>query len=184
MTGTLEWKPSDAVHSVLDLYYSRFKQRHDDSRRSNGSRDRLDRRSLTYSNVQTKTRDGVPFRLQTMSPMSFRSSVWDEPTRVDHLFSAGLNNDFGLARPHASACRPVLFVQQARRDGHRNLWRIWLLRHTVQGRSRTRDLDNYDRVIPADDFPQMTGFGLDYADANQVSLGDRGSLGRLWVRRP
>ena len=27
VTGTLEWKPSDAVHSVLDLYYSRFKQK-------------------------------------------------------------------------------------------------------------------------------------------------------------
>src|SRR4029078_10264037 len=26
ITGTLEWKPSDVVHSVLDLYYSRFKQ--------------------------------------------------------------------------------------------------------------------------------------------------------------
>ena len=26
ITGTVEWKPSDVVHSVLDLYYSRFKQ--------------------------------------------------------------------------------------------------------------------------------------------------------------
>ena len=24
--GTVEWKPSDAVHTVLDVYYSRFKQ--------------------------------------------------------------------------------------------------------------------------------------------------------------
>ena len=26
ITGTVEWEPSDAIHSVLDLYYSRFKQ--------------------------------------------------------------------------------------------------------------------------------------------------------------
>ena len=33
VTGTLEWKPSDAIHSVLDLYYSRFKQNDHDARR-------------------------------------------------------------------------------------------------------------------------------------------------------
>jgi iron complex outermembrane receptor protein len=37
----------------------------------------------------------------------------------------------------------------------------------------TRVTDSYDRVIPANDFPQFTGFGLNYADPNQVSLGDR-----------
>ena len=45
------------------------------------------------------------------------------------------------------------------------------------GPAVTRVFDSYDRVIPANDFPQFTGFGLNYADANQVSLGDRSAWG-------
>ena len=41
----------------------------------------------------------------------------------------------------------------------------------------TRTYDSFDRVIPANGFSQSTNFGLDYADPNQVSLGDRAAWG-------
>jgi iron complex outermembrane receptor protein len=59
VTGSLEWKPSDVVHSVLDLYYSRFKQK-TTTRGAEWFADAwVD--GVTYSNVQTETRGGVEF---------------------------------------------------------------------------------------------------------------------------
>ena len=72
VTGTLEWKPSDSVHSVLDLYYSRFKQ-HTVNRGAEWFSDAwVD--DVAYGSLKTETRNGNLFSVQTMSPMSFRSS--------------------------------------------------------------------------------------------------------------
>ena len=52
----------------------------------------------------------------------------DDNKRTDHLFSAGLNNDFRLAeRTHLLA---DLSYSSNKRDetGHRDLRRLWLLR--------------------------------------------------------
>ena len=45
------------------------------------------------------------------------------------------------------------------------------------GPFQTRTFDSYDFNIPDNNHPQFTGFGLNYADANQVSLGDRAPWG-------
>ena len=52
-------------------------------------------------------------KLRTMSLMSIPLIRWDDNKRVDHLFSAGLNNDFRLAEHTHLTRRSVLFVQQA-----------------------------------------------------------------------
>ena len=52
----MEWKPSDAVHSVLDLYYSRFKQNTTTRGAEWFSAAWVD--GVTYSNVQTEDRNG------------------------------------------------------------------------------------------------------------------------------
>ena len=171
--GTLEWKPSDAVHSVLDLYYSRFKQ--DTVTRgaewfspTPGSATRR-----RYDNV-TDGRLATAFfsTLRTMSTMSFRLLRWDDNKRTDHLFSAGLNNDFRLAeRTHLLA--DLSYSSNKRDENDIEIFGGYGV-GPLRGRVR---LDSYDRVIPANDFPQLTNFGLDYADASQVSLGDRGGWG-------
>jgi iron complex outermembrane receptor protein len=178
VTGTLEWKPSDAVHSVLDLYYSRFKQ--DTTTRgvegpTAGAAWTGD--PTTFSNVQTRNIDGVPFEISDHVNNAVPGIRWDENTRVDHLFSAGLNNDFRLAE-HTHLLADLSYSSNKRDERDIEIFGGYgCCGNTVQGAIPNRNLDSFDRVIPSDDFLQMTGFGLDYADASQVSLGDRGSWG-------
>jgi iron complex outermembrane receptor protein len=178
ITGTLEWKPSDAVHSVLDLYYSRFKQ--DTTTRgvegpTAGQAWTGD--PTTYSNVQTRDIGGVPFEISDHVNNAVPGIRWDENTRVDHLFSAGLNNDFRLAE-HTHLLADLSYSSNKRDERDIEIFGGYgCCGNTVQGAIPNRNLDSFDRVIPSDDFLQMTGFGLDYADASQVSLGDRGSWG-------
>jgi iron complex outermembrane receptor protein len=178
VTGTLEWKPSDAVHSVLDLYYSRFKQ--DTMTRgvegpTAGAVWTGD--PTTYSNVQTRDIDGVPFEISDHVNNFIPGIRWDENTRVDHLFSAGLNNDFRLAE-HTHLLADLSYSSNKRDERDIEIFGGYgCCGLTVQGAIPNRTLDNADRVIPSDDFLQMTGFGLDYADASHVSLGDHASWG-------
>jgi iron complex outermembrane receptor protein len=178
VTGTVEWKPSDAVHSVLDLYYSRFKQ--DTTTRgiegpTAGQAWTGD--PTTYSNVETRDIGGVPFEISDHVNNAVPGIRWDEATRVDHLFSAGLNNDFRLAE-HTHLLADLSYSSNKRKDRDIEIFGGYgCCGLTVQGAIPNRNLDNFDRVIPSDDFLQLTGFGLDYADASQVSLGDRGSWG-------
>jgi iron complex outermembrane receptor protein len=163
--GTVEWRPSDAVHSVLDLYYSRFKQ-HTVTRGAEWFSDAwVD--DVTYDNVQTVTRDGTPFdvadHVNNVAPVL----RWDDNKRTDHLFSAGLNNDFRIAE-HTHLLADLSYSSNKRDETD-----IEIFGGYGVGPLLTRVFDSYDRVIPANDFPQFTNFGLDYADASQVSLGDR-----------
>jgi iron complex outermembrane receptor protein len=102
---------------------------------------------------------------------------WDENTRVDHLFSAGLNNDFRLAE-HTHLLADLSYSTNKRDETDTELFGGYgCCGLTVQGAIPNRTLDSADRVIPSDDFVQMTGFGLDYADASHVALGDHASWG-------
>ena len=176
VTGTLEWKPSDVVHSVLDLYYSRFKQdtmtRGVEFVSSPWGGD-----PTTYTNVKTQNLDGVPFEASSHVSNVVPVLRWDENTRVDHLFSAGLNNDFKLAdRTHLIA--DLSYSSNKRDETDTELFGGYGCCGTSDpGVIQNRILDSFDRVIPADDFLQSTNFGLDYADASKVSLGDRAGWG-------
>jgi iron complex outermembrane receptor protein len=165
--GTLEWKPSDSVHSVLDLYYSRFKQEtamhgaewFSDAWNgvTNITVDQIaNRNGTTYA--QSGHVDNVQLLLRN-----------DNNRRTDHLFSAGLNNDFKLAE------RTHLFADLSYSSNKRDETNIESYAGYGVGDSPdSRPLDSYDFFIPAMGFPQFTNFGLNYADASQVSLGGGG----------
>jgi iron complex outermembrane receptor protein len=167
--GTLEWKPSDSIHSVLDLYYSKFKQ-HTVNRGAEWFSDAW-ADGVTYSNLQTVTRDGTPFAVSGHVDNVAPILMYQDNKRTDHLFSIGLNNDFRLAdRTHLYA--DLSYSSNKRDETYLEAYGGYGL-----GPFQTRTFDSYDFQVPAHDFPQFTGFGLDYADASQVSLGDRAPWG-------
>ena len=176
VTGTVEWKPSDVVHSVLDLYYSRFKQTTTTRGAEWFSSAWTD--NVTYSNVQTAMRDAVVFDVADHVTNVTPLLRWDDNKRVDHLFSAGLNNDFRLAeRTHLFA--DLSYSSNKRDESDTEIFGGYgcCSNLSFDDFSQGRVFDSYDRVIPGNDFAQVTNFGLDYADASQVSLGDRSAWG-------
>jgi len=174
--GTVEWKPSDAVHSILDLYYSRFKQ---DSLTTGAewfSDAWVD--DVTYDVKQTANHGGTLFSVADHVNNVVPVLRWDENKRIDHLFSAGLNNDFRLAeRTHLLA--DLSYSSNKRDESDTEIFGGYgccsapIVNDDGSMTPTGRVFDSYDRVIPDDDFPQFTNFGLNYADASQVSLGDR-----------
>ena len=169
LTGTLEWKPSDAVHSVLDLYYSRFNQ-HTVNRGAEWFSDAwVD--NTTYSNLQTVTRDGNQFAVSGHVDSVVPILMYQDNKRTDHLFAAGLNNEFRLGE-HTHLLTDLSYSSNKRDETYIEAYGGYGV-----GPFQTRTFDSYNFAIPADDFPQFTGLGLNYADANQVSLGDRAPWG-------
>ena len=183
ITGSVEWKPSDAVHSVLDLYYSRFKQKTTTRGAEWFSSAWVD--GVTYSNVQTATRDGVIFDVADHvggTPGDPNTGVvpqlrWDDNKRVDHLFSAGLNNDFRVAE-HTHLLADLSYSSNKRNETDIEIFGGYgCCSAPNNGTPTGRTFDNYDRTIPANGFLRDTNFTLDYADASRVSLGDRAAWG-------
>ena len=174
ITGSLEWKPSDVVHSVLDLYYSRFKQKTTTRGAEWFSSAWVD--GVTYSNQDTATRGGVTFDVADHVTNVVPELRWDDNKRVDHLFSAGLNNDFRLAE-HTHLLADLSYSSNKRDETDIEIFGGYSCcsrPDPSDGRTPTgRVFDSYDREIPANGFLRDTNFTLDYADASQVSLGDR-----------
>jgi iron complex outermembrane receptor protein len=167
--GTLEWKPSDVVHSVLDLYYSRFKQ-HTVNRGAEWFSDAW-ADNTTYSNLGVQTIGGTKFAVSGHVDNVAPILMFQDNKRTDHLFSAGLNNEFRLAD------RTHLYADLSYSSNKRDETYIEAYGGYGVGPFQTRTFDSYNFQIPTNDFPQFTGFGLNYADANQVSLGDRAPWG-------
>jgi iron complex outermembrane receptor protein len=176
ITGTVEWEPSDLVHSVLDLYYSRFKQKTTTRGAEWFSSAWTD--GVTYSNTEVETVDGVPFQVADHVTNVTPLLRWNDNKRVDHLFSAGLNNDFHLAE-NTHLIADLSYSSNKRDETDTELFGGYgcCSRLSFDDFSQGRVFDSYDRVIPSNDFLQVTNFGLDYADASQVSLGDRSAWG-------
>ena len=174
VTGSVEWKPSDAVHSVLDLYYSRFKQKTTTRGAEWFSSAWVD--GVTYSDVQTATRDGNTFDVADHVTNVVPLLRWDDNHRTDHLFSVGLNNDFRLAE-HTHLIADLSYSSNKRNETDIEIFGGYgccSAPLASDGRTPTgRVFDSYDRVIPADGFLNDSDFELNYADASQVSLGDR-----------
>jgi iron complex outermembrane receptor protein len=169
VTGTLEWKPSDSVHSVLDLYYSRFKQ-HTVNRGAEWFADAwVD--GVTYDITGTATRGGNEFATSGHANNIAPILMFQDNKRTDHLFAIGLNNDFKLAE------RTHLLTDLSYSSNKRDETYIEAYGGYGVGPFQTRVFDSYNFDIPADDFPSFSGFGLNYADASQVSLGDRAPWG-------
>ena len=84
--GTVEWQPSDRVHSLVDLYYSRFKQ-HEVSRGAQWFADAwVD--GVTYDNLQTQNIDGHDYAVSGTAHNIIPILRNDDNRRTDKLFSA------------------------------------------------------------------------------------------------
>jgi len=176
ITGTLEWKPSDVVHSVLDMYYSRFKQTTTTRGAEWFSSAWTD--NVTYTNTTVQNIGGVPFQVADHVTNVTPLLRWDDNPRTDHLFSVGLNNDFRLAE-HTHLLADLSYSSNKRDETDIELFGGYgcCSKLSFDDFSQGRVFDSYDRVIPQDDFLQVKNFGFDYADASKVSLGDRSAWG-------
>lgn len=171
ITGSVEWRPSDTVHSVLDLYYSRFKQKTTTRGAEWFSSAWVD--DVTYTDVQTAQRGDNTFDVADHVSNVVPQLRWDDNKRVDHLFSAGLNNDFRLAE-HTHLIADLSYSSNKRNETDIEIFGGYgCCQAPDNGTPTGRMFDSYDRSIPANGFLRDSNFGFDYADANQVSLGDR-----------
>ena len=168
--GTVEWQPSDRVHSLVDLYYSRFKQ-HEVSRGAQWFADAwVD--GVTYDNLQTQNIDGHDYAVSGTAHNIIPILRNDDNRRTDKLFSAGWNTDWQMFE------RTHLIGDLSYSSNKRDETYIETYGGYGVGPSESHTaFDSYNFEIPRNDFPQFTGFGLDYADANNVSLGDRAPWG-------
>lgn len=168
--GTLEWQPSDAVHSVLDLYYSRFTQ-HQVSRGaqwfSNGWAD-----NATFANVGTTSVGGSSLGTSGRFNNAVPILRNDDNRRRDELFAVGLNNEFKLDD------RTTFIADLSYSSNKRDETYIETYAGYGTGAALTRTaLDHYDFSIPLEGYPTYSNWGLNYADAAHVSLGDRAPWG-------
>ncbi|MGE8008511.1 TonB-dependent receptor [Sphingomonas sp. NPDC092410] len=167
--GTLEWKPSDSIHSVLDVYYSRFKQKEvirGAQWFSNGWAD-----NATFSNIGTSQLGGSAIGTSGHITNAVPILRNDYNERKDELFSAGLNNEFQLDE------RTRFVADLSYSTNKRDETYIETYGGYGVGPFQTRTMDNYDFSFPIDGAFPHYGFGLDYANASQVSLGDRAPWG-------
>ena len=163
--GTLEWQPSDTAHMTLDLYYSRFKQKSVRRGAMWYSTTWMD--GGAFSDTTTTTVNGTSYgtsgHYDNAAPILFSNYH----SREDELFAAGWNGEFKM--DDKTTFIADLSYSTNKRD-ERDI-------ETYQGYGVGRTLDSYDFSIPLDGHPQFTGWGLDYADASQVTLGDRAPWG-------
>lgn len=174
--GILEWLPNDRIHSTLDLYYSRFEQ--EETTRgaqwfSNGWAD-----GATFTNVQTEDRGGSSLAIGGTLNGGVPIIRNDYNTRTDELFSVGLNNEFQLdERTRLNA--DLSYSTNSRREQILETYAGYGLGvGGVTGATPNvgRTLDTIGFRLSDDGYPTYTE-GLNYADAAQVSLGDRAPWG-------
>lgn len=167
--GTLEWQPSDAVHTTLDLYYSRFKQKNvsrgamwfSDSWADGG----------TFSNTQTATIGGNQFGVAGHFDNAVPIIRNDNNTRDDELFAVGWNGEFKMDD------KTKFIADLSYSSNKRDETYIETYQGYGVGPYQTRVMDSYDYTVPLNGHPQYTNWGLNYADVNQVTLGDRAPWG-------
>jgi iron complex outermembrane recepter protein len=174
--GIVEWQPSDSVHSTLDLYYSKFRQ--EETMRgaqwfSNGWAD-----NAFFTDVATEDRGGTPIAIGGTLNNGVPIIRNDFNTRDDELFSAGLNNEFQLD----DRTRFRLDLSYSRNKRTEQILETYAgygrgtggVTPATPDVGRTYDMIAFD--LSGDGFPTY-GEGLNYADASQVSLGDRAPWG-------
>ncbi len=174
--GILEWRPNNRLHSVLDVYYSKFDQ--EETMRGAQWFSNYYADDAAYSNVVAVDRGGTLFAdsatVENVVPI-IRN---DFNTRQDELFSVGLNTEYDISdRMRVSA--DLAYSSNKRRE---------VVAETYAGYGRGtggvtgatpnvgRTLDDIRFDLNDDKYPTYTE-GLDYADASQVSLGDRAPWG-------
>lgn len=174
--GIFEWAPNDRIHSTADLYYSRFKQR--ETMRgaqwfSNGWAD-----GATFTNVETIDRGGSLFATDGVLNNGVPIIRNDYNKRDDELFSGGLNTEFDAT----DRLKFVADFSYSKNDRDEQILETYagygLGAGGVTGATPNvgRTFDTIGFHFPLEGFPTYDE-GLNYADASQVSLGDRAPWG-------
>lgn len=174
--GILQWRPNERFESVLDLYYSQFDQ--EETRRgaqwfSNAWAD-----GASFTNVQTEDRGGSLFARSGVVNNAVPIIRNDLNLREDELFSAGLNNQFELDE-RTRLIADLSYSTNERREQILETYAGYGLGvGGVSGATPNvgRTLDQISFELSDDGYPTYSE-GLDYADASQVSLGDRAPWG-------
>lgn len=174
--GILEWEPSDAVHITTDLYYSTFKQR--EVTRGIQWFSNVWADNQNFSNVTTTefggTLVGVSGTNTGVAPIVRN----DLNTRKDDLFSAGLNGEFEMT----DRLRFFSDLSYSRNQRDESITETYAgfgccVTSANQNANRVFDTINWDiSGALAGGYPTYSS-GLNYADASQVSLGDRAPWG-------
>ncbi|MFJ6024603.1 TonB-dependent receptor [Brevundimonas sp. NPDC092305] len=174
--GILEWRPNEVVHSTLDVYYSKFNQEETTRGAQWFSNPYAD--NAFFSNTTFEDRGGTPFASAGTQNRVVPIIRNDHNTRDDEIFSIGLNNEFQLDER-------VRFVADLSYSNNRREEEVietyagyGLGIGGVTGATPDvgRTFDNITYELRDDDFPTY-GEGLNYADASQMSLGDRAPWG-------
>lgn len=187
--GILEWEPSSSVHSTLDVYYSRFKQRETmrgaqwfDNPFLNFFGPRLvgANSASTLTNVGTATIGGTLVAVTGVQNGIAPIIRNDYNTRNDELFSAGLNNEFQVT----DKLKFIADLSYSSNKRDESITETYA--GAFAGATPTANSTNYtaDRVFDSIGFDLhgLNGFptysnGLNYADAARISLGDRDPWG-------
>lgn len=174
--GIVQWEPNAQWRSTLDLYYSTFSQR--ETMRgaqwfSNGWAD-----GATFTDVETADRGGSLFGASGTLNNAVPQLRNDYNTRDDELFSVGLNTEYDVS-DHITITADLSYSRNERDEQILETYAGYGLgvggvTGATPNIGRTFDVFTFD--IPNEGFPTYTT-GLDYADATQVSLGDRAPWG-------
>ncbi|HBK92702.1 MAG TPA: TonB-dependent receptor [Parvularcula sp.] len=174
--GIIEWAPGEKLHATADLYYSRFKQR--ETMRgaqwfSNGWAD-----GATFTDVQTIDRGGSLFATDGTLNNGVPIIRNDFNKRKDELFSGGLNAEYEAT----DRLKFIADFSYSNNDRDEQVLETYagygLGVGGVTGATQNvgRTFDTIDFHFPLEGFPTYSE-GLNYADASQVSLGDRAPWG-------
>jgi iron complex outermembrane receptor protein len=175
--GILEWEPSDKVHTILDLYYSRFKQR--ETRRGAQWFDNLWVDNASYTDVETADHGGSLVAVKGTAHNVAPQLRNDYNTRDDWLFSGGLNNEYKFSDQFA-VIGDLSYSSNKRDESVTETYAGYGCCTTAANQNADRVFDtiswDVSDNINGDGFPRYNE-GLNYADAGQVSLGDRAPWG-------
>lgn len=174
--GIFEFEPNDRFHSTLDMYYSSFKQKETTRGAQWFSNPYAD--GVTFTNVATEDLGGSKFASGGTLNHGVLQLRNDYNTRMDQLFSAGLNNEFQLT----DKTRLVADLSYSSNKRKEQIMETYAGYGQGAGgvTPATPDVGRtYDTIgfkVADNGFSQYDE-GLNYADASKVTLGDRAPWG-------
>lgn len=176
--GIIEWAPNAQWRTTLDLYYSQFSQEETMRGSQWFSNAWNDGDNTTFTDVVTENVGGTLFG-QSGRARNIRPQLRNDfNTRDDELFAAGFNTEYELS--DTIRIEGDLSYSKNTRDEQvlETYAGYGLGVGGVTGATPNvgRTLDTFTFYHPIEGFPTYRT-GLDYADASQVSLGDRAPWG-------
>jgi len=174
--GVLEWEPSDVVHLTTDLYYSKFKQR--EVTRGVQWFSNVWADDQNFTDVTTTEFAGTQVAVSGTNTGVAPIIRNDLNTREDDLFSAGLNGEFKMT-DRLRFTSDLSYSRNERDETITETYAGFGCCATSANQNANRVFDSIDWDLSgalAGGFPTYST-GLNYADASQVSLGDRAPWG-------